>query len=152
MTWINLTATDLLATGHKDLVEAASRKATALGQPDPIPALIQNTIAEINSQIGFRSPGMVDADPTRLAPNLKSAALKKIGRELKGRLQLKLNIDEVSDEKSYQKLLLELREGKAPVDATDNPVAGLAQPAGGTGAALVTHSRRRLTERTLRGI
>jgi len=151
-TWTNLTVPDLLATGHAELVAAAGRKALALGQPDPLPELIQNTIGEINGQIGFRAPGTVDADPTKLAPNLKPAALKKIGRELKARLQMQLSPTETVDEDRYQKLLVDLRAGNAPVDATDNPVAVLSQPAGGTGAALVTWTRREATRRSLRGL
>jgi hypothetical protein len=150
--WINLTVGDLLAQGHRDLVETAARHATALGQPDPLPELIQNTIGEINAQVGFRSQGQVDVNPTKLAPNLKPAAVKKIGRELKARLQMRLNADETADERTYQKLLADLRAGNAPVDATPNPAAALSQPAGGTGVALVTHTRRRMTERDLRGL
>ncbi len=131
--WQTLTTADLLNAGHKDIVEAASRRATALGQPDPVPALITAVVNEVRSCIGFRNANQVDSTAGTIAPNLANLCVLKIVRSLKKRLQIKLTDDEGIDEKTYQTRLNQLKEGEWPVDAPVTPVAPTTQDGPPTG-------------------
>lgn len=127
--WQTLTIADLLNAGHKDLVEKASRSAVALGQPDPVPALITATVNELRTQIGFRNADQVDSDPTKLAPNLCPLAVLKIIRALKKRLGLKLD----DAERTYQKRLEQIKDGQWPVDLPLSPAPATNQEGPPTG-------------------
>jgi hypothetical protein len=148
--WITITNTDIMSGRYSRWITSVQTKAAAAGEPDPTPTMIADTVAEIRGMIGFRSPQLIDANTASIAPNLKELAIEKICRRCKLWLNVALSPSEESDERTYQKRLEDLRDGKWPVDLPDSPVAPTAQV--GTGVQLVSRAHRRFTPRRERGL
>lgn len=121
--WSTLTVRDLEAARHAELVDAVRRKATSVGQPDPVPVAIAKIVEEIRGCVAFSGKYQVDADPATIAPNLVDLAVQKIARVLMPRVGRSLSEDERDDEKTYQKRLVDLRDGNWPVSSPDTPAA-----------------------------
>jgi hypothetical protein len=134
------------------VLNQARRKATTLGQPDPLPELIANAVAEIRTAIGFKSQSLLDANTAALPPNLVDLAVQKICRALKKRIQMAFTPSEIDDEKTYNSRIGALTRGEWPVDAPLNPVVPTAQPAAGMGMSVVTRSRPQAGRHNLRGL
>jgi hypothetical protein len=148
--WITITNTDLMSGRYSRWVTSVQTKAAAASEADPTPTMIMDTVNELRGMIGFRSPQMIDSNPTTIAPNLKELAIERICRRCKMWLNVPLDLGEQADEKVYQKRLEDLRDGKWPVDLPLSPIAPTAQA--GTGAELVSRSRRRFTPGRTRGL
>lgn len=146
--WEPIIIRDLEDARHAELVEAVRRKALAIGQPDPLPKLIQDTIDEIRGCIGFKSPTKLDADETKLARNLKPLTIGKIAREMVLRLGRTWSDTDDKAESTYQKRLEQLRDGDWPVDAPDTAIAATAQ-APASGISVAKKTKRLSTRHTL---
>lgn len=126
--WIAVALVDLQNAQAGGLVTAFQSTALASGQPDPTGPVIAQVSDEILGSVGYSGRYTMDASqgtvvPNLLPPNLKDMAVKKIVRILRGRLNLTLMPDQIQDERTYQSILLQLRKGEYPVDATNNPSA-----------------------------
>jgi len=149
--WITLTTRDLQEARHADLVEAVRRTALGLGQPDPLPGIIQGVIDELRGCIGFSGAYRVDSDPAKIAPNLADLAVQKIARVMQPRIGRDLSDDDRSAEATYQKRLEALNQGKWPVDTpVDATFAPSVQTT--TGVEIARSTTRRATRDSLRGL
>jgi hypothetical protein len=124
--WIAVTLADLQDAQAGPLVTAFQTTALASGQSDPTGRVIANISDEILGSIGFSGRYTMDASqgtvtPNVIPPNLKDLCVKKVCRVLKGRLNMVLLPDQTQDERTYQSTLLQLREGRFPINATSNP-------------------------------
>lgn len=154
-TWIQVTFADIQNSRSGPLVLGFQSTALATGQTNPVPAIIDQVTEEILGIIGFSGRVVMDASygtvsPNVLPPNLKDMAVEKICRKLKGRLDMPLTEQERQDEKDYNQRLNLLREGKWPVDISDNPGNNLSVQ----GGAVVSQQRQHaeFTRRGLRGL
>ena len=126
--WIQVALIDLQNVQAGPLVVAMQGTALASGQPDPTTQVIADTSDEIIGAIGFSGRYVMDASqgtltPNVIPPNLKNFCVKKVVRTLRGRLNMTIMPDQIQDEQTYQKTLGLLREGRFPVDTTNNPSA-----------------------------
>lgn len=144
--WLLLTTRDLEEARHGRLVEAVRREALGLGQPDPLPGLIQGVIDEVRGVIGFSGAAKLDANPAKIAPNLADLVVQKVARVMAGRLNRELSASERDDERTYQSRLEALRTGEWPVDAPTDPIT--APSAQGTTGAQLLHKPTRVATRT----
>jgi hypothetical protein len=124
--WIAVGLVDLQNAQAGPLVVAFQSTALAANQADPTPQIISDVTDEILGAVGFSGRYTMDASqgnvfPNLLPPNLKNMAVRKIVRILRGRLEMTLLPDQIEDERTYQRTLQLLRDGKYPVDATNNP-------------------------------
>lgn len=124
--WIQITLGDLQNSRAAALVQGFTSTSLASGQSSPVPSIIAQVTEEILGVMGFSGRYTMDASygtvsPNVLPPNLKQLAVDKICRILKGRLQMPLLAQETEEENVYQRRLVDLREGRWPVDLTDNP-------------------------------
>ena len=149
--WITLTVRDLEAARHAELVDAVRRKATSVGQPDPVPVAIAKIVEEIRGCIGFKSPALLDADTATIAPNLVELCVQKVARTLMPRVGRSLTEDERADEKTYQRRLEQLKDGEWPVDLPENSTAATAQTPS-SGISVAKSTRRRATRRILESL
>jgi hypothetical protein len=121
--WVNITVADLQAARHAELVDAVQRKAKAVGQVDPVPVAIAKIVNEVLGCVAFSGKYVVDADPTKMAPNLVELCVQKIARTLMPRIGRSLSEDERDEEKTYRATLKDLKNGEWPVDAPATPAA-----------------------------
>lgn len=127
--WYQLSLVDLQNAQAGPLVVAMQSTALATNQGDPTPAIMCQVADEILGAVGFSGRYLMDASqgtfatgtPNLIPPNLKDMAVKKVIRICRGRLDLLLKPDQIQDEQTYQRTLGLLREGKFPVDVTNNP-------------------------------
>lgn len=124
--WIAVGLTDVQNARPGVLVTAFQSTALGPGQTDPTTAIIQKCTAELLGAVGYSGRYVMDASqglvtPDVVPPNLFDALVEKICRTAEGRLSLPWTDAEKSDERSYKTMLDRLREGKWPVDATNNP-------------------------------
>jgi hypothetical protein len=127
--WYGLVLADLQNAQAGPLVVAMQGTALASGQTDPTPQVMCDTCDEILGAVGFSGRYTMDASqgtfaagvPNLIPPNLKNFAVKRVIRTCKGRLNMAPNAMDIEDERTYQRTLQLLREGKYPVDVTNNP-------------------------------
>lgn len=126
--WIQITIADIQASRSGPLVLGFQTTALAPGQPDPVPVIIAQVTEEIIGSIGFSGRYTMDAsygsvNPNVIPPNLKDLAVEKICRKLKGRFtgSVGLTTDEREDEKDYERKMSLIRDGRYPIDVTNNP-------------------------------
>ncbi len=124
--WIQIVIADLQNSRSGPLVVGFQTTALAPGQSDPVPAVISQVTEEILGVMGFSGRYTMDASygtvtPNVIPPNLKDLAVEKIARKLKGRLNMALTNQELDEERTYQHRISALREGRWPVDLTNNP-------------------------------
>ncbi len=139
--WIQIVIADIQNSRSGPLVLGFQTTALAAGQSDPVPAIISQVVEEILGCIGFSGRYTMDASygtlsPNVLPPNLKDLAVEKICRKLKGRLNMPYTQSEQDDEKQYNARLNLIREGRWPIDVTNNPGNNLSVK-GGTVATIV---------------
>lgn len=135
VTWIQIGIGDLQNARAGPLVLAMQQTALSTGQSDPTPDIIAEASDEVLGVIGFSGRYTMDAaygteTPNRIPPNLKRLVVEKICRIFKGRLNMALLPQEVQDERDYQTRLRDIREGRWPIDLTDNPGNNLSRPEG----------------------
>lgn len=143
VTWIQIVTADIQNSRSGPLVLGFQTTALATGQSDPVPAIISQVTEELLGVMGFSGRYTMDASygtvsPNVIPPNLKDMAVEKICRKLKGRLNMPYTESEREDEREYQKRLNLLREGRWPVDITDNPGNNLSV----RGGAVATYVRQ----------
>lgn len=155
VSWVQITFADIQNSRSGPLVTGFATTALATGQTNPIPAIIDQVTEEILGLIGFSGRYVLDASygtvsPNVLPPNLKDMAVEKICRKLKGRLDMPLTESEREDERAYDKRLMLIREGKWPIDVSDNPGNNLSVQGGN----VVTHVRQhsQYTRKGLQGL
>lgn len=138
-TWIQLSFADIQNSRSGPLSLGFQSTALAAGQTDRVTPLISNVSEEIVGAIGFSGKYVMDASygsvsPCKIPPNLKDPAVEKVIRRLKLVLNMPLLAQETDDEKTYNRTLALIREGKYPVDITNNPGGNISIPAGGVGS------------------
>lgn len=124
--WIAVALLDLQNAQAGALVTAFQSTALGPNQPDPTGQVIADVSDEILGAVGFSGRYTMDASqgnttPNVIPPNLKTMAVRKIVRLMRGRLEMTLLPDQIEDERTYQRTLGLLRDGRFPVDATNNP-------------------------------
>lgn len=119
--WITVTLADLNDARVAELIDALRKEELGAGQTDPMPRRIQTVIDEVRRFTAKCASTPLDIDTTKIPPSTKDNAVEEIVRRLKKRLLISLTDDEVRDDKKYQAMLEDLRDGKWPVDATDTP-------------------------------
>lgn len=150
--WIALAVADLQNSRSGPLVLGFTTTALATGQTDRVTPLISNTSEEILGAIGFSGKYTMDASygtvtPNVIPPNLKDMAIEKVIRRLKQVLDMPLTAQESEDERTYNRTLALIREGRYPIDITNNPGNNISLPGGG----VTTYVRNR-SEYTRRGL
>jgi hypothetical protein len=149
--WIIITAADLDEARVAELVAALRQEALGVGQPDPMPGIIQKIVDEVRSCIGFCHSTRLDVDPAKIPANLKELVVQKVIRVLKARLLQPQTDDEKAEEATYQKRLLLLTQCAWPVDTTDTPLGvATVQPQGSV--EIASAGKRYATQEGLRGL
>ncbi len=153
--WIQIVTADIQNSRSGPLVLGFQTTALAAGQADPVPAIISQVVEEILGVIGFSGRYTMDASygtlsPNVIPPNLKDLAVEKICRKLKGRLNMPYTESEREDEKSYNARINLIRDGRWPIDITNNPGNNLSVR-GGTVATIV-RQRSQFTRSGLSGL
>ena len=121
--WFTISAGDLNDRKVAELVTALREEALAVGQTDPMPRIIADVTREIRDAIGFSGRYTLDANPASLPNGLKEIAVKKVVRDMKGRLQQALDKDEETDAEIYEARLKALVKGEWPVGEPDTPLS-----------------------------
>lgn len=121
--WFTISAGDLNDRKVAELVTALREEALAVGQTDPMPRIIADVTNEIRDAIGFSGRYTLDANPAALPNGLKEIAVKKVVRDMKGRLQQALDKDEETDAEIYEARLKALVKGEWPVGDPDTPLS-----------------------------
>lgn len=127
--WYTVVLADLQNAGAGPLITAFQSTALASGQGDPTTQVICDTCDELLGAIGFSGRYTMDASqgtfaagiPNLIPPNLKNFVVKRVIRTCKGRLNMAMMPVDLDDERTYQRTLQLLRDGKYPVDLTSNP-------------------------------
>jgi hypothetical protein len=125
--WVAIALTDIQNARPGALVTGFQATALASGQSDPTLYIIQKVTAEVLGAVGYSGRYTMDASQGQngtvdlLPPNLFDFAVEKCCRMMEKRLAMPWTPDEVKDEDRYQKTLVEIRLGKYPIDATNNP-------------------------------
>lgn len=125
--WVAVALADIQNARPGALVTAFQSTALASGQADPTLAIVQKVTAEVLGAVGFSGRYVMDASQGQngavdvLPPNLFDFAVEKCCRMMEKRLAMPWTPDETKDEERYQKVLVDIREGRYPVDATSNP-------------------------------
>lgn len=127
--WIAVTVGDLQNAQAGPLVVAFQSTALAVGQVDPTGQILTDVSAEVLGAVGFSGRYTMDASqgtfaagvPDLIPPNLKSLVVNKVVRIMRGRLEMVATAMQIEDEKTYQRVLQQIRDGRYPVDATNNP-------------------------------
>ncbi len=137
--WIQIVFADIQNSRSGPLSLGFASTALATGQTDRVTPLISNTTEEIIGAIGFSGKYTMDASygsltPNVIPPNLKDLAVEKIIRRLKLVLNMALLQQETDDERNYNRILSLIREGRYPIDITNNPGNNLSLPGGGVGS------------------
>ncbi len=149
--WITITAADLDEARVAELVAALRQEALGVGQPDPMPGIIQKIVDEVRSCIGFCHSTRLDVDPAKIPANLKELVVQKVIRVLKARLLQPQTDDEKAEEATYQKRLMLLTQCAWPVDTTDTPLGvATVQPQGSV--ELASAGKRYATQEGLRDL
>ncbi len=117
--WLTISLAHLNERKVAELIEALRTEALGAGQTDPMPAIIADVTNQIRKAIGFSGLYTLDATATTVPNSLKEIAVKKITREMKGRLLLSLSDDEVRDDKIYESRLADLNKHAWPIDEPD---------------------------------
>lgn len=143
--WVAIALTDIQNARPGPLVVAFQSTALASGQGDPTLAIIQKVTAEILGAAGYSGKYILDASQGQtvsgidvLPPNLFDIAIEKCCRLMERRLAMPWTSDEKDDERTYQKMLLDLKMGRYPIDQTNNPgnAASISSPSGGSVASV----------------
>lgn len=121
--WFTISADDLNDRKVAELVTALREEALAVGQTDPMPRIIADVTNEIRDAIGFSGRYTLDANPAALPNGLKEMAVKKVVRDMKGRLQQPLDKDDERDAEVYESRLKSLVKGEWPVGEPDTPLS-----------------------------
>ncbi len=121
--WVTLTIDDLNDAKAATLIAAVQTSALAVGQGDPIPTIIDGTVADLRGAIGFSGKYQLSATPNTIPPNLYDLAVQNILRSCKARLEQQLSQGDIADESNYQKRLTDLIAGRYPVDKPDDPMS-----------------------------
>jgi hypothetical protein len=149
MNWLTLADGDFDDAQVAELVAALREEALGEGQDDPLPNFIADTTREIRDVILY-SGKPVDAVALSIPGSLKELAVEKVLRRAKKRLN-RLNEQDTRDEAFYQQRLVQLRDGKWPIETPDNAITTPAvTPA--TGQISVVHSRPAISGRALNGL
>jgi hypothetical protein len=121
--WITITSDDLNDRTVAELFDALRQEALAAGQTDPMPRIIDDVTNQIRNAIAFSGRYQLDAVTSALPKALKEIAVKKITREMKGRLAQPLSETETADAKIYEDRLKALIDYRWPIDNADTPLA-----------------------------
>ena len=121
--WRPIVLNDLTAASVSGKVTIVRNAAAARSLPDPMPPAIALVTQELRAAIGFSGKYTVDQDPTALPSGLLDLGIKKVVREMTRAVNLPLNPDEQSDERTFESRLEKIRTGNWPIDPADNPVA-----------------------------
>ena len=138
--WTTITADDLKAIGHGNVVDRAQTAAT--GGKDPVAEAIQDAVARVRRAITGSSH---DADPAKVPNSLKAVAVRKALFVLMERIRMPLSLDQQKTRDADNSDLLRISDKKIPVERpdVDGGTAEMA-PMGGIDAVNVP---RRLTGR-----
>lgn len=146
--WVAVALTDIQNARPGTLVAAFQGTALASGQGDPTLAIIQKVTADILGAVGYSGRYVMDASQGQngavdvLPPNLFDFAVEKMCRMMEKRLMMPWTDDEKADERQYQNVLRDLKLGKYPVDATNNPGNAASISSQGGAVASVGGTRR----------
>lgn len=125
VSWITITIADLNTAKASALVDALRTAALGEGQPDPIPDTIVSVVQRIRAEIAAGGKTVLDADPEKLPPSLKSIAVRMVLREGQGRLNaigaLPLSDDEREEWRQDVRYLERIAKGEISVEKSDNP-------------------------------
>lgn len=124
--WVAVTVADLQNAQAGALVSAFQGTALGSGQSDPTGPVIAQVSDEILGDIGFSGRYIMDASqgtvtPNVIPPNVKDLCVKRVVRIMRGRLEMALTSDQMQDERTYQSIRRDIREGRYPIDQTSNP-------------------------------
>lgn len=147
--WVQVQLSDIQNARPGGLVAAFQGTALAPGQPDPTLSVIQKVTAELLGAIGFSGRYVMDASQGQTAngvdvipPNCLDMTVERICRQLERRLMQPWTPNEITDERTWQSVLNEIRRGEYPIDATNNPGAPAAiSSKGGTVATIYAPPR-----------
>ncbi len=121
--WIIITLADLNERKVAELIDALRQEALGAGQTDPMLGLIPDVTGQLRAAIAFSGKYELDATVTTVPASLRELAVKKITREMKGRLNLPLSDDEIADAKIWESRLKALIDYAWPVDPPDTALA-----------------------------
>jgi hypothetical protein len=148
MSWIQLTASDLLPLLVAEQLDALRTEALAPGQADPFTELAPAVIAKVRATIASNPANRVDADPATIPAELKLDTLHLILAALLARLGQPLTADQRRQLDATRATLTALREKKLLVSQPAAPVAPDVQSA--SAIELATSTARQATRATLR--
>lgn len=122
MGWITLTEANIATYQAGRLVEAMKTKAKADGQENPVADAIRVVVSKMRSAI--KNGGYcVDADESKIPPELERDALALIVAVAKPRLSLDLKSDEREANQKALELLDRIASGDFAPSMPDNPVS-----------------------------
>jgi hypothetical protein len=118
--WVTITADDLKAAGHGNIMDRADTD--AVGGVDPITESITNAIAEVRTAV--RAGNRLDVDETKIPLSLKALTVRLIIYALMMRIGLPMSDDQQKQADRDQKRLERLLDRKLRVEPADTPETG----------------------------
>ena len=114
--WTSITADDLKAAGHGQIMDRA--KTVAVGTVDPVVEEIANAVARVRRAVAAGNP--VDADVTKVPGSLKALTVRMAIFALMERIRLSLSDDQKKSREFDNSDLLRIADRKGLVEAPDN--------------------------------
>lgn len=130
--WISITTETLYEARVAKLIDAASQRARADGQPERVDGLIQGVVTEIRRKIASNEQNRLDANPATLPASLRDMAVDLIIARLKKSIERELTEDERRDLRVHETNLNRIADGDDPVESPDNPIESPVQSSSGT--------------------
>ncbi len=140
MSWITLTEANIATYQAGKLIDAMKTKAKADGQDNPVADAIRVVVSKIRSAI--KNGGYcVDADESKIPPELERDALALVVAVAKPRLGLELKSDEKDANQKALEQLDKIATSNFAPSLPDNPVSAAATTQTSGGCQLVRPAR-----------
>ncbi len=150
MSWITLTAADVLRKLASPELDAARTAALAISQEDPLPGVIIEIVREVRSRVAACERNILGPDGT-IPDECESAALARIRFELATRLPGGALLDE--DRRAANRNALTFLRDVSACDVAIVPPTAPSDSQAGTGAAeVVSGTCRKFTRDKMEGL
>lgn len=150
--WITLQASDLNDYLVGPQATAVRTVALAAGQSDTWTTVMTDIVNRIRSEMRSSQRNIVSETPLTIPPDLKSTAMVLIVESLQRRIpQLVLSDDQKDAANQARDYLKRIARGEVVITAPPDPLEPDDQQRG-TPAVVVSHTPRRFTGRSMRGL
>jgi phage gp36-like protein len=114
--WTSITADNLKAAGHGDVIDAA--RTTETGAVDPVAQAIADAVASVRTAVS--AGNSLDVDTTKVPNSLLGLTIRIAFYELCRRIRLPLTEDDRSAERADQSRINRITDKKLRVEVPDN--------------------------------